>query len=350
MSKENIIGCILGTAVGDALGLPYEGLSPARAAKMLGPVDRYRLLFGRGMVSDDTEHTCMVAQALIDAHGDLQKFSRSLAWRFRFWLAGLPAGTGFATARAICRLWLGFGPERSGVFSAGNGPAMRAAILGAAFDDYDTIRAFVTASTQITHTDPKALFGALAVALAALMARQHQTVTPDDYLFELRRILAGQGSELVDLITAAADSVKRGETTREFAMASGLGKGISGYVYHTVPAVIHAWLRHQRNFRASLTEIIECGGDADTTAAILGGITGCAAGKESIPAEWLTGLCEWPASISWMEKLGASLAAFISNMPVDRAAELHLWLILPRNLLLLIVVLLHCLRRLFPPY
>lgn len=61
MNRDAIIGCILGTAVGDALGLLYEGVSPARAVRLLSPSDRYHFFFGRGMISDDTEHTCMVA-------------------------------------------------------------------------------------------------------------------------------------------------------------------------------------------------------------------------------------------------------------------------------------------------
>ncbi|MGB7325235.1 MAG: ADP-ribosylglycohydrolase family protein, partial [Rubripirellula sp.] len=60
MNHDAIIGCILGTAVGDALGLPYEGVSAKRAPRLLGPPDRNRFFLGRGMISDDTEHTCMV--------------------------------------------------------------------------------------------------------------------------------------------------------------------------------------------------------------------------------------------------------------------------------------------------
>src|SRR5688572_8763921 len=97
MARTHVIGCILGTAVGDALGLPYEALSPRRASRLLGAPDRYRFLVGRGMVSDDTEHTCMVAQALIAAGGDVAVFRRELARRLRFWLLGLPGGTGMAT-------------------------------------------------------------------------------------------------------------------------------------------------------------------------------------------------------------------------------------------------------------
>ena len=61
-----------------------------------------------------------------------------------------------ATARACLKLWLGFSPERSGVYSAGNGPAMRSALIGAYFcEDQDMIERFVTASTRLTHTDPR---------------------------------------------------------------------------------------------------------------------------------------------------------------------------------------------------
>lgn len=74
MNEHQIVGCILGTAVGDAVGLPYEGVSRERAARMLGPLDRHRFLFRRGMISDDTEHTCMVAQSLISSQFKLHRF------------------------------------------------------------------------------------------------------------------------------------------------------------------------------------------------------------------------------------------------------------------------------------
>ncbi len=64
MRQSAITGAILGTAAGDALGLPYEGLRPGERRGLLGEPDRHRLLVGRGMVSDDTEHACMTMQAL----------------------------------------------------------------------------------------------------------------------------------------------------------------------------------------------------------------------------------------------------------------------------------------------
>jgi hypothetical protein len=117
-----------------------------------GPPLRHQFLFGRGMVGDDTEHTCMDGQALLDAPEDVDAFARSLAWRLRFWLLRLPAGTGRATLRAVLKLWLGFSPRHSGVWSAGNGPALRAALLGVCLGhDPDWLRAYVRASTRLTH-------------------------------------------------------------------------------------------------------------------------------------------------------------------------------------------------------
>ncbi|MFO0811068.1 MAG: ADP-ribosylglycohydrolase family protein [Gemmataceae bacterium] len=64
MQTDAIAGAVLGCAVGDAIGLPYEGLSKRRGVRLLGEPDRHRFFVGRGMVSDDTEHTCMVGQSL----------------------------------------------------------------------------------------------------------------------------------------------------------------------------------------------------------------------------------------------------------------------------------------------
>jgi ADP-ribosylglycohydrolase len=59
-------GLLLGTAVGDALGLPAENLSPEKIRRRWPGGWKMRFIFGRGMVSDDTEHTLMVAQALLE--------------------------------------------------------------------------------------------------------------------------------------------------------------------------------------------------------------------------------------------------------------------------------------------
>lgn len=121
---DAIAGCLLGKAVGDALGLPCEGLTPQRQRRLFPNLDGYRLLpGGRGLVSDDTEHTCLIAQSLIVSAGEAALFEKRFARELRLWLLLLPAGVGLATLRATLRLLVGVPPARSGVFSAGNGPA-----------------------------------------------------------------------------------------------------------------------------------------------------------------------------------------------------------------------------------
>jgi ADP-ribosyl-[dinitrogen reductase] hydrolase len=182
--SDRIVGLLLGTAVGDALGLPAEGLRPAMIRRLRWSGHwRHRFLPGRGMWSDDTEHTIMLAQALLASQGKLPRFTRAFASELRWWLLGLPAGTGFATARAILRLWLGYPPQKSGVFSAGNGPCMRTALIGACFPENPlTRRSFTEAQTRLTHSDPKAFIAALAVTeLAALLSTTNSPPSLDEF-------------------------------------------------------------------------------------------------------------------------------------------------------------------------
>ena len=348
---DSVTGCLLGTAVGDAIGLSYEGLTRQRQQRLFPHPERYHLLPGRGMVSDDTEHTCMVAQALIASAGEPQAFAHSLAWRLRFWLLGVPAGIGYATLRAICKLWLGFPSDRSGVFSAGNGPAMRSALIGVCYgQDPARLNALVRASSRITHTDPRAEHGALAVALAAHLAAESQAVDPRAFLALLQERLGGEAGELLDLIARAVASAERQETTESFAASLGLEKGVSGYVLRTVPVTLHAWLTHPADLRGGILAVVRCGGDTDTTGAITGGILGAAVGRAGISQEWLDGLWEWPRTVAWMDRLGTQLAAVVQQDVPQRPPPLFVPGLFLRNLVFIGVVLSHGLRRLLPPY
>lgn len=351
--EEAVLGCLLGTAVGDALGLPYEGLSRRRQRRLYPEIHGYRFFFGRGMTSDDTEHTCLVAQALIVSGGNEQAFRRSLGWRLRFWLLGLPAGIGVATLKALIKLWMGFPSDRSGVFSAGNAPAMRSALLGVCWGhDPQNLRALVRAATRITHTDPKAEFGALAVALAAHLASagDEPGFAARGYCEKLENLLGGEGQELVELVRRAARSVELGETPEAFAAELGLERGVTGYVYDTVPVALQACFRYAGDYRSAIPAVIRCGGDTDTLAAITGGILGARVGTKGIPAEWLQGLSEWPRSVAWMERLGRRVAGVSSGGRPQRAIGVSPPSLFLRNLFFLLVVLIHGLRRLFPPY
>jgi len=346
--NDRFAGLLLGTAVGDALGLPAEGLSRARIQRLWHGEWRHRFLFGCGMLSDDTEHTQFVAKALLAYPDDVEAFQRCLAWKLRLWLLGIPAGIGLATLRAILRLWMGFPPERSGVWSAGNDPAMRSAIIGAYFaGDPARRQAFVSAATRLTHTDPKAETAAQAVAEAAAWS-----VSQDSSIESWLNCLPGLGrdEEWQAICGKFATGLAMGKSVQEFADSLGLQNGVTGYAYHTVPVALYAWLRHPGDFRAALEAALNCGGDTDTVGAIVGALSGTATGPGGIPRDWLDGVSDQPRSLELLTQVSRRLALQTVTGQVQGPAAYFWPLLLIRNLVFIITVLIHGFRRLLPPY
>jgi len=259
------------------------------------------------MVSDDTEHTIMVFQSLVEAEGDVDRFRRAFARRLRFWLLLVPAGAGLATVKSVLRLWVGIPPTRSGVQSAGNGAAMRSAVIGAFYRDDPARRvAFVEAASQVTHRDRRAIEGAQLVALAAASS----------------------------CVAEFDRESPRYRTDPAWEQPFQPADRVSGYVIPSVQAALLCWRSHPNDFRAAVTMAVEMGGDTDTVAAIVGGIVGSQVGEDGIPMDWLAGLVDWPRGVEWMRRLGP-----------------YTWPFLPiRNAVFLVTVLAHGLRRLLPPY
>ena len=344
---HSLEGVLIGTAVGDSIGLPMEGLSARRQQKLFPPPLRQRLVGSLGMISDDTEHTVLVAQAVLQGPQNPAHFQKCLARGLRWWLASMPAGVGFATLRSILRLWLGFSPQRSGVMSAGNGPAMRSALLGVYFDDAEQRSAFVTASSEITHRDPRAIIAAIAVAeTARWMIQERNDVEALTNLFASLSDRPDWG----ELIGKIRVRLMQNERVGSFAEAIGARDSVSGYAFHSVPVAIYAAIRHNDDFAAALTEVISCGGDTDTMGAITGALVGARVGVSGIPAPWRDRIADYPRSISLLLQLAERLSQQ-SSQPEALGVVRYPWFLLPfRNLAFLGVVLTHGLRRLLPPY
>jgi len=350
--KERIRGMIIGTAVGDSLGLPAEGISRKRLSRLYRGTWRQRFIFYRGMISDDTEHTLFVAVSLICAHDSLKHFTRRLAWHLRLWLVTLPAGIGWATLRSIIKLWIGISPEKSGIYSAGNGPSMRVAPIGAFFSDNpEMMENYIEASTKLTHSDPKALTGARAVARTiAWIVRENLTERPSQDAFIGLLDFARNDKEWNMILERLTMAINEELPVSQFAWYIGAIRGISGYTYQTVPVVLYAWYRHFGDFRKSLISVLNCGGDTDTAGAIIGALAGAVSGEDSIPSRWINGIVDWPRGIRYMNAVADNLAETSEDHQKGLFASCF-WPGVPlRNILFLIVVLFHGFRRLFPPY
>lgn len=331
----------MGTAIGDAIGLPYEGLSPARVERRIARQGllRHSLVFGRGMISDDTEHACMVARALVISQGEPVRFRRALAWRLRWWLLALPPATGLATARGILRLWLGWSPERSGVDSAGNGPMMRAALIGAfAREDRELLK-LIAASTRITHRDPRAEQAALAIARFARSPQSRQS--PADVIAQIDDL------ELRARARQALAAALDGASLADFRATLGFARGVTGFVNDTLPAVVYCWLRWPDDPRAAIEAAIRLGGDTDTVAAIVGALAGARLGAAALPHDWIAGIRDWPVNVALLHRLADALVdpRVDPRSSVARTPRPRVLASVVRNLALLGVVLGHALAR-----
>jgi len=322
--RDRLAGVLLGTALGDALGLACEGMSAKRIARRFGRLDRYHLLGRTGYVSDDTEQSALVAQSLARHPDDPDLCVRAFRRSLLGWFWRLPWGIGMATIRASFRIMLGL--RRSGVRSAGNGSAMRAAILGGFFHDRpEKRREFGSALASVTHTDERAIEGALFVA--DLIARGPE---------EARRSVTNPA--LGEALDRAAELAKKSASTSE---ASETLK-TTGYVVHTVPFALYCYLRYGDTPLLALQECIAAGGDTDSIAAILGAWLGARHGEPGLPAHLIAELNDGPFGPSHLRGLAASLA---SGSPPPRYSWIRA---LFRNLALYPVVLFHGLRRIFP--
>lgn len=337
--------CLLGGAVGDGLGLPYEALSARRAQRWSrGPL-RHRFFFGRGMVSDDTDHTIFVAQALLRSGGNVDRFRATLAWRLRCWLLSLPAGIGFGTLRGILKLWLWIKP--GGVNSAGNAPAMRSSLLGCYFaTDTSARRAHVVASTLLTHSDPRALAGALAIAeTAARIARGEWRQRPTPLAFAQVVTDVSDDAQWRALQPLLAEACASATPTQLLRERLHMQQAVPGFVMCSVPFSLVAWYEGHGDYARTLRLCVDAGGDVDTHAAMAGALAALVCGEEGIPPAWIRGYADWPHGKRYLRQLANALEDPQSSCSTRFSPALLL-----RSPVFIATVAAHGLRRLLPPY
>lgn len=331
--RTRTIGALLGVALGDALGLPFEGLDHEHVSD--SPLERYTLVGRTGFVSDDTEQSALIAQAFARyPSGDaelLEDMRRSLV----AWFLRLPFGIGFGTLKACLRMT--FGLRRSGVRSAGNGAAMRAGIVGVclAFDG-ERRRRVGRQLARLTHTDPRAVEGALFVAeVAAGALRGGPILCRRTLLAESARLLSDPA--LRDAVGEGLEAATLDLSPREAATRL----GTTGFIVHSLAVCTYCFARPMESPIESIRGAILMGGDTDSHAAIVGGWVGAMHGADALPPALIRALHDGPFGPSHLRQLGHAL--------VDGTAPPH-WswpAALLRNLVLYPVILGHGLSRLW---
>ena len=211
---------------------------------------------------------------------------------------------------------------------------------------------YLEASTRLTHSDPRALTGAKAVAyLADWSIRDNLVQRPalQDFL-EILRTAGELDREWSAAVESMETAFQESRSVQQFAESLGLTNGVTGYVYHTVPVAVYAWYWHFGCFEETVGAVLDCGGDTDTAGAIAGALAGVVVGEQGIPGEWLAGIWEWPRGIRVLRAIADRLADKSQRVEAGPPVR-YFWpgLIL-RNAFFLVVVILHGFRRLAPPY
>ncbi len=322
---EKLIGCLLGGAVGDALGAPIEFMRWPEIVAKFGPsgLHDFAQLPGTACITDDTQMTMFTAEGLIRAkvRGDRRgvchppsvvhhAYLRWLETQGRKakveighdgWLFGVadlhhtraPGLTCLSALQATDQ----FGDVAVNT-SKGCGGVMRVAPCGFWFGDVANRLKLGADCAYLTHAHPT---GYLAAGyLAAVIAGLADGLSLTDALDGADAVLVTQPdhAETLQAVTAARTAAERGPSRTTIAS---LGQG--WIAEEALAIAIYAVLAEPSPLRA-LALAVNHDGDSDSTGAIAGNILGAMHGHDWIPAAWLEKL-ELRAEI---ERLAVDLA------------------------------------------
>ncbi len=221
------------------------------------------------------------------------------------WFCRMPFGVGRATCFACLKILAGV--KETGIRSAGNGAAMRSAIIGVYFFDDPVKRIqFGTSLARATHTDARAVESALFVAemAAALFVNRQNVEEETRYRCFETAIQVVNDISLREALIKAKD-LASAKTTLEDSCRQ---IGCSGFVNQSVPLAAFVFLRFGSNIIDALQAVIKAGGDTDTNAAIVGAWCGAFQGERKLPKELIDRINDGPFGPSHLRALAKALA------------------------------------------
>lgn len=311
IDRDRARGCLLGLAIGDALGATLEFTTPPEHGfpKLVrgphvniiggGPFD----LPPYGITDDTAMAACLGASLAERSRLDVDDVTA----RYARWAVDAP-DVGYQTEEVLDRVRAGvpvadaasdLWHEKTHHPPAGNGALMRTAPIGVAFalHPLEELAMAATDETAITHWDPRCQLASAAFDAAIAAALTGGTsLTPHDLrqaAFDIKpyamlRVLERNGND--PAIVAAGDDI---ESDLRAATADDPGLYESDLHLHEHMGFVRAAFRlafwelfHAPTFEAALIDVVNRGGDADTNGAITGALLGAFLGESAIPQRW----------------------------------------------------------------
>jgi len=308
-------GALAGLALGDALGMPTQAMSPEQIRAVYGRItglvdgdasQPYAPGMSAGSTTDDTEQALLVASLLVRGRGtssgrvalDAGEFAHALlAWEDSMIARGSLDLLGPSTKAALERVRAGEDPLSVGGAGTTNGAAMRVTPIGIAMStaDPEAFADAVWSSCQVTHATRQGFQSAALVAAAVSMGIDTARSTTPDLRGLLWKALSyvdslperGAWTPDPDVVAAtrrAMQLVANPASSSLECLVEQVGTSVASA--QAIPMAF-ALLARDPSPQA-LLDAANIGGDTDTIGAIAGAILGAAVGVEVLPADSLS--------------------------------------------------------------
>ena len=288
-TKNKMLGCLYGQAIGDALGLGSEFMSKDEVnknypdgLKIYSQIiqDAHRRRWAKGAWTDDTDMMLCILGGFENGQFNIHR----VASNFKDWFNGTPMGIGSHTYKVLCmgdyveqpemcsKLWWDLSRQQS----AANGALMRTSVIGLA--PCNVIEQ-AEAICKLTHYDPRCV-GSCVIASSII----HNLVWHDRQLSydEMKDIAQRYDNRILEWVDAAYNSsdISILDLDETYSI---------GYTLRTLSAALWCYW-HVSSFEEGLLAIVNEGGDADTNGAIACAILGAKFGYSSIPSYYVENL------------------------------------------------------------
>jgi poly(ADP-ribose) glycohydrolase ARH3 len=301
-TRDQCTGCLLGLAVGDAIGAPFEGLAAdsifwgyGSLTDLLAHPEGEPLCY-----TDDTEMMIAVAETLVE-HGHIVEESL-----VRAFAAGYHPERGYGRgARLVIEAmlqghdWRTLARNHFPGGSLGNGAAMRVAPVGLLFAaDLDRLLEEARLSALPTHVHPVGIEGAQLLALGIALALRPGPLNRKAFYRELRRRAV---TEEFRWHLDMAAHIRPGDSL------TGLGSSLEAH--RSVVTALACFTSSPKSYEIAVARAIGLGDDTDTLAAMTGALCGAHLGITAIPQRLLDHLEDGPKGRTHIESLATRLQA-----------------------------------------
>ncbi|OPY36270.1 MAG: ADP-ribosylglycohydrolase [Methanoregula sp. PtaU1.Bin051] len=279
---EKFKGCMLGAAIGDALGMPNESTSPNLQKMQYG----YRRAFkghpnaglNPGQYTDDTQLLILVGTLLADGRFNEERYASALKELYARGNLRFPDGS----IAAACEHMLRDDPTSAGVKSTTAGCLSLAIPFVLSYPGLSESAERAVRACNVTHTHPAA-----HAAVSTLAVLIHYALKGSgDAVAQAGKKASVEDEILGGRIRNALMLAREGFDTDTAVLK--IGHDVS--VYQTLPLSFFLISRYEEHPPDLLTVAAHVGGNTDTIALICGAYIGAKKGIDAIPADLLEGL------------------------------------------------------------